>query len=377
LNAPAGTEGARYFRAPGRINIIGEHTDYNAGLVLPMATGIYTTVVAIGRDDRKVTAKSKDLDLAAAFSLDDCKSLPGGEWIAYVRGVAAELQAAGVSLRGANLLIESEIPIGAGLSSSAALELAVGNALLAVAGTSIKPNKMAKICQLAEQRHAGVQCGIMDQYTVACAREGHALLLDCRSLETEDVPVADDFSFLVVDSGVRHRHPEGSYNDRAAECSAAVRILAQDTSGLKSLRDAGIRLLDTQRDALGDVLYRRCRHVVTENMRVAQAVAALRSCSVDRLGALLDESHISLRDDYEVSCPEVDTLVELAGDVSGVSGARMIGGGFGGCVLVLAGSADIHDVAESIREAYVATFDREPWMHHVTPASPAQEFSRP
>jgi galactokinase len=375
VSAPAGSASARRFRAPGRINIIGEHTDYNAGFVLPMATGLYTSVRAIGRDDRTVRARSENLGVTAEFSLDYCDTPPSGGWIDYVRGVAAELQLAGVSLRGADLAIESDIPIGAGLSSSAALELAVATALLGVSESSVEPNKLAEICQSAERNHAGVQCGIMDQYTVACARAGHALLLDCDTLETQDVPVADAFGFLVVDSGVRHRHPEGSYNDRASECAAAVRILASENSGLESLRQADMKRLDAQRETLGDVLYRRCRHVVTENARVLDAVSALRSHSIARLGALLGESHRSLRDDYEVSCPEVDTVVELANGVAGVAGARMIGGGFGGCVLVLAASADLMDVSAAIREAVVAEFDREPWLHHVTPASSVQEVA--
>jgi galactokinase len=239
----------------------------------------------------------------------------------------------------------------------------------------MKPNKLAEICQLAEQRHAGVQCGIMDQYAVACAMAGHALLIDCRSLETRDVPVPAEFGFIVVDSGLRHRHPEGRYNDRASECSRAVILLAGKAHGLGSLREADTDLLDRCRNVLGDVLYRRCRHVVSENQRVLEAVAALREGALARLGALLTLSHGSLRDDYEVSCPEVDALVDIASGCAGVAGARMMGGGFGGCVLVLAAAPDVAAVSASVQERFAGRFGRKPWLHRVTPAPAAGEAS--
>jgi galactokinase len=213
----------------------------------------------------------------------------------------------------------------------------------------------------------------MDQFAVACAREEHALLLDCRSLETTDVSVPADFGLLVVDSGVRHRLPDGAYNDRATECADALRILAAANPGLESLRDANPQMIDSQRQVLGETLHRRCRHVITENERVLRAVDALHDAALGTLGELLSESHRSLRDDFAVSCPEVDRLVELANSVSAVAGSRMIGGGFGGCVLVMAAAVDMPAVAESIRDEYVALFNREPWLHRVTPASPAGE----
>ena len=363
----------RRFRAPARINIIGEHTDYNDGFVLPMATALYTTVIATARPDRLVRATTDHLGHAGSFSLDDDASPASGEWLDYVRGVAIELDAAGVTLGGADLVIESDIPIGAGLSSSAALELAVGNAFLGISRQSVEPDKLSIICQSAEQRHVGVQCGIMDQFTVACARSGHALLLDCRSLDTRDIAIPNGFGLLVIDSGARHRHPEGGYNDRAAECSAAVQILAASNPVVESLRDANLEMLDDHRTRLGDVLYRRCRHVVSENDRVLRAVDALANASLADLGELLNESHSSLRDDFEVSCDEVDSLVSLVNGIRGVAGSRMMGGGFGGCILVLAASGDMPAVSASIHDEYVAAFQREPWLHHVSPASPAGE----
>ena len=379
MSEPAGdaeTENAavaRRFSAPARINIIGEHTDYNDGFVLPMATALYTTVAATARPDRLVSATTDHLGRTGSFSLDDTAPSASGEWLDYVRGVAIELEAAGAALGGADLVIDSDIPIGAGLSSSAALELAVGSTLLGVSKQSVEPDKLSKICQFAEQRHVGVQCGIMDQFTVACAKPGHALLLDCRSLDTEHIPVPPEFGLLVVDSGARHRHPEGGYNDRAAECTAAVQILTASNPAIDSLRDADLEMLEGLGTRLGDVLYRRCRHVLSENDRVLRAVDALRSNSLAELGELLNESHRSLRDDFEVSCAEVDSLVSLVNRIRGVAGSRMMGGGFGGCVLVLAASGDMPAVSASIHEEYVAAFQRAPWLHHVSPASPAGE----
>jgi galactokinase len=364
---------ARRFRAPARINIIGEHTDYNDGFVLPMATALYTTVTATTRHDRLVRATTDHPGHTGRFSLDDAASPARGQWLDYVRGVAIELEAAGATLGGADFVIESDIPIGAGLSSSAALELAVGNAFLSIADQSVEPDKLSRICQSAEQKHVGVQCGIMDQFTVACAKPGHALLLDCRSLDTEHIPVPPEFGLLVVDSGARHRHPEGGYNDRAAECAAAVQILAASNPAIESLRDADLEMLEGLGTRLGDVLYRRCRHVLSENDRVLRAVDALRNNALAELGELLNEGHRSLRDDFEVSCAEVDSLVSLVKGIRGVAGSRMMGGGFGGCILVLAASGDMPAVSASIHDRYVAAFQREPWLHHVSPASPAGE----
>ena len=367
--------GGRLFRAPARINIIGEHTDYNDGLVLPTATALFTWLHIFERSDRRVQVTSLNLDQVAHFSLDGIEPSAETSWIDYVRGVAAGLEGAGVRLRGANILIDSDIPLGSGLSSSAALELVSAQALLGLAGRSLPAERLAELCQSAEHRYAKVQCGIMDQYTIACARKGHALLLDCRSLQAMQVPIPGDLGFLVVDSGVRHCLPDGNYNSRADECAEALKLLAAEQPQIKSLRDLDRATLERCEPALGDVLYRRCRHLVSENERVRKAVTALQNHDARALGSLLSECHASLRDDYEISCPEVDTLVAMANSVDGVLGSRMVGGGFGGCVLVVTAADDIAGAAEQIRERYAANVGSEPWMHIVNAAGPAQEIS--
>jgi galactokinase len=367
--------GGRLFRAPARINIIGEHTDYNDGLVLPTTTALFTWLHVVERADRRVQVKSLNLDQAAAFRLDELEPVDEVSWIDYVRGVAAELEGEGVRLCGANILVDSDIPLGSGLSSSAALELASAQALLGLAGRSLPAERLADLCQRAERRYAKVQCGIMDQFTIACARKGHAVLLDCRSLQVTQVPIPEDFGFLVVDSGVRHRLPDGDYNCRADECAAALKLLAAEQPQIKSLRDLDRATLERCEPALGDVLYRRCRHLVSENERVRQAVTALRNHDARALGSLLNDCHASLRDDYAISCPEVDTLVATANSVDGVLGSRMVGGGFGGCVLVVTVADDIAGAAEQIRERCAVNFGSEPWMHIVSAAGPAREIS--
>ena len=367
---------SKWFRAPARVNLIGEHTDYNDGLVLPMTTALYTHVRAVFRTDRHVRLASRTLGASARFDLDDLHQSGAPHWSDYARGVAAELEAAGVRLTGADLKIDSDIPLGAGLSSSAALELAVAHALLATTGESIAAAKLALLCQRAERRYAGVNCGIMDQYAVACARPGHALLLDCRTLDVTQVGIPGQFAFLLTDSGVRHRLPDGDYNSRAADCAAAVDIISAREPGVTSLRDLDLATLDRYRSDLGDLLFRRCRHVVTENERVVSAVAALEAAALEKFGELRGACHDSLRVDFEVSCPEIDSLVELADTIDGVYGSRMIGGGFGGCVLSATAAGDAEAVEDELRERYIENFGRQPWIHRVRPAEPAGELSQ-
>ena len=366
----------RIFRAPARINLIGEHTDYNDGFVLPTNTGLYTWIAAYPRKDRCVRVKSLSLDKAAEFDLDEAFPAREGSWLNYVRGVAMELQRDGLPLQGADLVIDSDIPIGSGLSSSAALELAVGLAMLALSNQAMPPQQLARICQRAEHNFAGVKCGIMDQFSIACARKNHALLLDCQSLETVHVPLPPEIGFIVTDSGVRHDLPDSDYDNRADECAEALAILTREEPGIRSPRDLDLAILDRHEKSLGPILFRRCRHVITENQRVHQLVAALGERSLATVGQLVTAAHASIRDDYEASCPQVDTLVALANQCPDVFGSRMIGGGFGGCVLSVVAAESLEKAADAILEAYVREFGKEPWMHKATPAPPAMEMAQ-
>ncbi len=366
----------RQFRAPARVNIIGEHTDYNDGLVLPTTTALFTSVTAVPRPDRIIRIESREMRNVQSFDLDDIESAKNPGWIDYAKGVAAELEAEGIHLPGANLEIESRIPLGGGLSSSASFELAVATALLRLADRSLPGPSLATICQRAEIRYAGVNCGIMDQFTVACCKRGNAILLDCRSLDAEQVAIPQSAGMLIIDSGVKHRLPESAYNKRSDECAEAVKILSQDVPQVVALRDLKMDMLEMQKDRLGDLLYRRCRHVVSEIQRVRDAFAALQAGDLSNLGKLISASHTSLRDDFDVSCDEVDQLVEIADQSPGVLGSRMIGAGFGGCVLSLVESDNIDAAARQVRQKYEDLTGDEPWMHIVQAADPAREIVR-
>lgn len=366
---------SRLFRAPGRVNIIGEHTDYNDGLVLPTNTALYTWLTVRPRADRTVQVTSRDLDDTQSFSLDDIRRSEKPGWLDYAKGVAAQLEAEGVRLRGADISIEGEIPIGAGLSSSASLELTIATALLKISAAELPPERIAALCQQAEQRYAGVNCGIMDQFSVACCRHGEAMLLDCRSLESVSVAIPGYLSLLVTDSGVKHRLPDGSYNNRADECRQAVELIGKIEPGIQSLRDISMLSLQKFENRLGSVLYRRCRHVVGEIYRVTEAFAALQSGDLIKLGSLVSSSHASLRDDFEVSCDEVEMLVGIANACEGVLGSRMVGGGFGGCVLSVVHTAHLDKTISQISKTWGLVIGKTPWIHAVSPTDPASEVS--
>lgn len=377
-SAPAGKEaGTRCFRAPGRVNIIGEHTDYSDGFVLPIGFSAYTTVSATLRKDRRVEFHSHAFDETVAFELDDLGSRPATKfpaWGNYVFGVAAELANAGVALRGARLEIESDLPVGAGLSSSAALEVTTALAMLELAGATMSKTEIATLCRRAESRYAGVNCGIMDQYTVTICPPGHAMLLDCRSLETEFLPVPGEIEMLIMHSGVRHELADSGYNERAAECARATRILAQEDAEVLALRDADLAVLDACKTELDDALFRRARHVITENARTLAAAEALRQGNFKMLGNLVRQSHESLRDDFEVSCAEIDRLVDTALGTDGILGARMIGGGFGGSVLALAEAGVALQALDMINAACSRHGHPLPWSAVAKPAEPLVEI---
>jgi len=364
----------RIYRAPGRVNLIGEHTDYNDGFVLPAAIDLAAWVAGRARPDRTLVVRAVDLDRGASFALDDPAPTPAGDWTDYVRGVAIELALAGHRLSGADLLVASEVPIGAGLSSSAALEVAVAWALLDLAGVAPEPLAVAQLCQAAENRFVGARCGVMDQFAACHGRAGHALHLDCRTLEARAVPLPQGVAIVVCDSLVQHALAAGEYNRRRAECEQGVAILARHRPEIRALRDATAEEIDAHRDELGDVLHRRCRHVVAESARVASAVAALVRADLAMLGTLLLASHASLRDDYAVSCPELDLLVDTAAAQPGVHGSRMMGGGFGGSTLSLVAPDAVPDVAAALGERYRRAYGKTPQVRVCHAADGAQRW---
>jgi len=373
--AHAAANDARLFRAPGRANIIGEHTDYNDGLVLPTNTALYTWLTISPRSDRLVMVTAENFAEQGRFDLGDIAPVQHPTWIDYLKGVAAEIEATGIELKGADLTIFGEIPIGGGLSSSASVEIAMAFAMLGIAGVSMPAREVAKVCQRAEHNYGGVNCGIMDQFSVACCRHGDAMLLDCRTLATESVTIPVEMTLLVTDSGVKHRLSEGGYNQRADECRKAVEILKASDSSIKALRDVEPETLDLHASMLGRDLLRRCRHVVSENQRVRQAFHALQAGDISGVGTLVKHSHMSLRDDYEVSCDEIESLVGIADACGGVLGSRMMGAGFGGCVLSVVRTECVSDVRREISEKYGAMCGAEPWIHTVSAAAPAGEVA--
>lgn len=348
-----GREG-EVFSAPGRVNLIGEHTDYNDGYVLPMAIDRRTRVAGAMRDDKIVRCRSTAFDGEVIFELNaDLK--PEKDWGNHVRGIAACLLRDRFELRGADILIDSDIPLGAGLSSSAALEVAGGYALLKLAGQPVDLVDLALAAQRAEQEFTGTQCGIMDQYIACLGVRGHALLIDCRTLEYRAMPIGnaqEEARVVICNSMIRHDLTDGAYNRRRAECEEGVRRLSGHIPDIKALRDVDIEDFDHYAGSLPEVVRRRCNHVITENARTLEAARALEAGDLRLFGQLMYASHESLKHDYEVSCPELDFLVDTAARIDGVIGARMTGGGFGGCTVNLVETGRVEDFVAEITERY-------------------------
>ena len=346
-----GTE-ARVFRAPGRVNLIGEHTDYNDGFVMPAAIELGVWIAIAPRDDRKLMVHSENFSESAEIQLDEGDPRPRQHWSDYVQGVAVVLQKVGYSLRGANLLIYGEVSIGSGLSSSAAIEVATGFALLENSEVPVDRVELAKLCRRAQNELVGARVGIMDPFISCCGHAGHALMLDCRLLDYRPLPIPADVSLVICNTMVKHDLASGEYNTRRAECEEGVRRLSCKMPHVRALRDVGIADLDRYYSDLPQSIYKRCRHVVTENARVCDAAAALEKADLARFGRLMAESHISLKNDYEVSCPELDLMVELAGQGEGVCGARMTGGGFGGSTVNLVEKKAVVEFQRGVASAY-------------------------
>lgn len=341
------------FRAPGRVNLIGEHTDYNDGFVMPAAIGFYTWVGTSPRSDQAIHVRSEEFNEASELSLQELSGPPRHHWSDFVRGVAAILQSQGYEPAGANLIIEGQVPMGAGLSSSASLEVATALALLSEARSEVSQLELVKMCQRAEHEYVGTRCGIMDQFIAVFGQEGHALMLDCRTLESESLEIPEDVRLVICNSMVKHNlAAAGEYNRRRADCETGVSILRKSLPQVRALRDVTLKDLEAHRNELPEAVYRRCRHVISENQRVVDAAGALRSGDLDDFGRLMRESHQSMRDDYEISVSELDLLVEIASDCDGVYGSRMTGGGFGGCTISLVQSQSVEEFQRTIVHKY-------------------------
>ena len=363
----------RIFRAPGRVNLIGEHTDYNDGFVMPAALQLYTYVAISPRNDRRIQMYSMDFQQGREFDLDVMAPGPLRDWSDYVRGVAAALGATGHPVSGANLVIKGEVPMGAGLASSAAIEVASALAFLANSGIEFDRTQVARFCQRAEHTYAGTKCGIMDQFVSCFGQANHALLIDCRSLDYQPLKVDERVRIVVCDTKVRHDLASGEYNRRRAHCEAGVHYLQEHLPRIHALRDVTAEDLEHHSGSLPEVTFRRCRHVVTENDRVLAAAKALRSADLGEFGRLMVESHRSLRDNYEVSCPELDLMVEFALKLRGVFGARMTGGGFGGCTVNLVSADAVQEFERTVKREYQAATGLEPDIYICTAADGAAE----
>ena len=340
-------------RAPGRVNLIGEHTDYNGGFVLPFALEQSTRVAGAPRVDDVARVHSVDLGEEACWPIHRWRDEARPAWTSYVAGVAVALLELGACPSGFDLLIQSDVPIGSGLSSSAALEVATAMALSRLGNATVQPDELARLCCRVERDFVGVPCGIMDQFVSVLAEAGAALLLDCRLESWQHIPIQlRGHEFLVIDSGVRRRLATSAYEQRRRECEQAAEFFREVNPNVRSLRDVTIRDVHEHRSAMGADLAARSLHVVTENERTAAAAAALRRGEVDRLGQLLLESHRSLRDDYRVSCEQLDALVDILMSVDGVLGARLTGAGFGGCVIGIAREECVARVARALKDKY-------------------------
>ncbi|MGL5488713.1 MAG: galactokinase [Shewanella sp.] len=341
-------------RAPGRVNLIGEHTDYNDGFVLPCAIDYETCIAAGYRDDQYVVVMAADYNNEQdSFSLlEPITYHPTQRWSNYVRGVVKHLQQAGMTLRGLNLVVSGNVPQGAGLSSSASLEVAVGQVFKEACGLLLSQSDVALIGQQAENQFVGCNCGIMDQMISACGQTDHALLLDCRSLDGRLIPMPDDLAVLIINSNVRRGLVDSEYNTRRQQCEAAARHY-----GVAALRDLDMTALEAGKAGLDQQIYRRARHVVGENQRTLDAAEALACGDLLALSKLMAASHAAMRDDFAITVPAIDGLVEIVQQVVGAQGGvRMTGGGFGGCIVALLPPTKVDCVVEAVQREYPQRF---------------------
>ena len=365
-----GCQPATVVRAPGRVNLIGEHTDYNDGYVLPVAIDRSILMAAASRPDRQVVLHALDFDQQTEFSLDDIQHDAQHPWSNYQRGVAFFLQERGFELPGMNAVISGDIPVGSGLSSSAAVEVAAAYAWQVLSGFSLSRVELALLCQQAENEFVGMKCGIMDQFISALGQRDHALLIDCRTLEHEVVKLGSGESspaplatIVVCDTMKRRGLVDSEYNARRRECEEGVRLLQRHLPGIKALRDVSSAQFERYQGGLPEVVRRRCRHIVYENERVLQSVKALSGNDLVTFGHLMNESHVSLRDDYQVSCRELNVMVEAAWQVEGVYGSRLTGAGFGGCTVSLVDGEAVERFRAHVAAEYQAATGIEPQIY--------------
>lgn len=348
-----GREG-RVFAAPGRVNLIGEHTDYTGGLVMPMAIGFRTIATISAREDGRAVLYSANYDEEASYEIASLGRTPRGHWSDYPAGVVWSLQLEGVDVAGFSMTLAGDVPEGAGLSSSASVEVATAMALLDLVGVTPPLAKVATLCRRAENDYVGAKSGIMDQFVVAGAVVHRAMMLDCRSLEYELLPLPDEVRVVICNSMVRHSVATGGYGDRSDEVAAGQEVLRRERPGIELLRDATLADLEACRGQMTAESFARCRHIITENARVLEAREALLRSDMARFGDLMVQAHASMRDDFAASCEEVDTLVEIAMRQGGCFGARITGGGFGGCTVNVVRVETAEEFVEALRREYRA-----------------------
>ncbi len=367
-----GAAGCRIAVAPGRVNLIGEHTDYNDGFVLPMAIGKAAVVAFRPRDDRRLRGYSVAFDEAQERDLDALTPPGGGGWMSYVAGVAWAFAGEGLATRGLDLVVDGDVPIGAGLSSSAALELASARALAEAAGVPWDAVRMARLGQKAENGFVGMNCGIMDQFASAVCEEGKALLLDCRSLETQSVPVPPRAALVAMDTGARRTLAGSAYHERRAACERVVAAIARTRREVRALRDVSTSQLEAARAALDPTDFQRARHVVLENGRPVELTKAFAKGDLALAGRLMNDSHASLRDLYAVSCEELDVITEIARGQASCYGARMTGAGFGGCAVALVEASETAAFTATVLREYRSRFDLPAALYPCRPAAGAR-----
>jgi galactokinase len=342
------------FAAPARVNLIGEHTDYTGGFVMPMAIDFQTVAVVSGREDGRAVFYSANYDEEVGFEIASLAKMPGGKWSDYPAGVLWSLCKEGVSVGGFSMSLMGDVPLGAGLSSSASVEVATAMALLDHAKAELPLEKVATLCRRAENEYVGAKSGIMDQFASAGCVAHRAMMLDCRSLAYELLPLPDEVRVVICNSMVKHAVATGEYGDRSAEVLAGQEVLQQERPGVELLRDATVEDLEACRDKMPIASYKRCRHIITENARVLKAREALLSGNMVRLGALMVEAHASVRDDFAASCEEVDVLVTIANEQEACFGARITGGGFGGCSVNVVCAEMAAEFVATVRQQYAA-----------------------